>query len=339
MADGADTERFHFENASHLGATGHQGCARHVDRRPPRSPAPRATAHAGSDDDRPTVIATMSIWADVVDQLDCTDTFTVESLVPAGGDPHSFEPSMQDRDHLGDAALVDHERRRPGGGPGRHDRRRRRRRRHPRVHGHRARDDHDARRRWRRHHDDDDDDDHHHDSGVDPHVWLDPTLVIEAMPALADALAAAGGDATDIEQCATDLTASLTTLDSDITTLVDTLPAERRVLVTNHDALGYFARRYGFEILGSVLPSTSTLVAASPGELDDLAAAIEAADVPAIFAEALETTDDATALADRLGVGVVMLYTDSLGPEDSDAATYQDMMRHDADAIVGALAG
>lgn len=291
------------------------------------------TAPVATADDDATVIATMSIWADIVDQLDCGDTFTVESLVPAGGDPHSFEPSMQDRDRLGDAALV------VTNGAGLEE-------------GladtidavaddgtpvlvvadHVATAAMDA--------DGHDDGDDAHD-GVDPHVWLDPTLVAEAIPALADSLVAAGADAADIERCATDLSASLTALDDDIAALVDTLPAARRVLVTNHDALGYLARRYGFEILGSVLPSTSTLVAASPRELDDLADEIAAAGVPAIFAEALETTDDATALADRIGVDVdvVMLYIDSLGPAGSDAATYQDMMRHDAAAIVGALAG
>ena len=60
--------------------------------------------------------------------------------------------------------------------------------------------------------------------------------------------------------------------------------------------------------------------------------------MPAIFAEALESTDDATALADRLGVEVVTLYTDSLGDADSGVATYQDLLRYDANAIAGALA-
>ncbi len=114
------------------------------------------------------------------------------------------------------------------------------------------------------------------------------------------------------------------------------MPPDRRLLVTNHDALGYFADRYGFEILGTVLPGTSTLAEASPAELERLAADIESAGVPAIFAEALESTDEAAALADDLGVDVVTLYTDSLGDDGSGAETYAELMRYDATAIADA---
>ena len=75
----------------------------------------------------------------------------------------------------------------------------------------------------------------------------------------------------------------------------------------------YFAARYDFTILGTVLPSTSTMTEANPGQLEDLATAIESAGVPAIFTEALGTDTDARALADRLGVAVVELTTDTLG--------------------------
>ena len=107
--------------------------------------------------------------------------------------------------------------------------------------------------------------------------------------------------------------------------------------MTNHDALGYFARHYGWRILGSVLPSSSTLAESSPAQLERLADDIEAAGVPAIFTEQLETTDEATALADRLGVRVVTLYTDSLGDADSGVITYQDLLRVDAQSIADAL--
>ncbi len=135
------------------------------------------------------------------------------------------------------------------------------------------------------------------------------------------------------------MAAELVELDAAIAERLGTVPEERRLLVTNHDNLGYFADRYGFEVIGSVLPSSSTLVEASPSELDDLADEIEEAGVPAIFAEALESTDDATALGDRLGVEVVTLYSDSLGEEGSGAETYAEMMLFDADAIASALAG
>jgi len=109
--------------------------------------------------------------------------------------------------------------------------------------------------------------------------------------------------------------------DEGVAAILDAVPEGRRLLVTNHDALGYFARHYGWRILGSVLPSSSTLAEASPAQLERLAGAIEAAGVPAIFTEQLETTDEASALADRLGVRVVTLYTDSLGDADSGVTT------------------
>jgi zinc/manganese transport system substrate-binding protein len=273
----------------------------------------------------------MSIWADVVDRVDCGDVFDVQTLIPLGGDPHSYEPSMQDRDTMSDAALVvangagleaqlhdtletvaddgtpvfevaEHVSTRPLGGA------------------------------------DEDEDEHAHD-GDDPHVWFDPTLVVEALPALADALVDAGADRSDIEGCVATVTTELTDLDAELAATLDAVPDDSRVLVTNHDSLGYFAARYGFDVLGSVLPSSSTLAEASPSELDRLADEIEQAGVPAIFAEALETADDATALADRLGVEVVTLYTDSLGDDDSGVTSYADLLRFDAEAIATALAG
>ena len=107
--------------------------------------------------------------------------------------------------------------------------------------------------------------------------------------------------------------------------------------MTNHDALGHFAERYDFEILGTVLPGSSTLGEASPAELEALSAEIEAAGVPAIFADGLETSDEAATLADRLGVDVVTLFTDSLGEDGSGAETYPELMRFNATAIADAL--
>jgi zinc/manganese transport system substrate-binding protein len=279
-----------------------------------------ATARPSGDEDRPTVVVTMSIWADVVDGVDCGDVFDVQTLIPVGGDPHSYEPSMQDRDAMSDAALVvangadleaqlhdtletvaddgtpvfevaAHVSTRPLG------------------------------------------------DGDDPHVWFDPTLVAAALPALGDALVDAGADRSGIDDCVTTVTTELTDLDAEIAATLDAVPAESRILVTNHDSLGYFASRYGFDVLGSVLPSSSTLAEASPSELDRLADEIEEAGVPAIFAEELETADDATELADRLGVEVVRLYTDSLGDEDSGVTSYAELLRFDAGAIATALAG
>jgi zinc/manganese transport system substrate-binding protein len=274
--------------------------------------APPLLADAGDGDD-PVVVATTSIWADIVDRLDCADQFTVDALIPVGGDAHSFEPSMRDRGALADAALV------VANGGGLEEQ---------------LGDTLDAVA----------DDgtpvfevfDHVGDGG-DPHLWFDPTVVAEAASPIADALVAAGADRATTERCVDELVAELDDLDAELTEILSVIAPDRRLLVTNHDALERFAERYDLEILGTVLPGSSTLAEASPAELEQLSADIEAAGVPAIFAEALESTDEATTLAERLGVDVVTLYTDSLGEEGSGAETYPDLMRFDARAIADAL--
>ena len=180
---------------------------------------------------------------------------------------------------------------------------------------------------------------HAEGEGADPHIWFDPTRVSAALPALGDALVEAGGDEAAIGDCVTAAQAELEALDAELASTLAAVPAERRSLVTNHDNLGYFADRYDFRIIGSVLPSTSTLTAASPGELEDLRAEIEAAGVPAIFTESFADREDADALAAGLGVDVVELYTDALGEPGSGADTYDALLRFDAAAIAGALGG
>ena len=179
----------------------------------------------------------------------------------------------------------------------------------------------------------------HVDDGDDPHVWFDPTLVIEAAPVIGDALVDAGADEPTTSSASTPSRQICTSSMRSSAKSSSVVPSDERLLVTNHDALGHFAERYDFEILGTVLPGSSTLAEASPAELERLSDEIEAAGVPAIFAEALESTDEATTLADRLGVEVVTLYTDSLGEEGSGAETYAELMRFDATAIADALAG
>jgi zinc/manganese transport system substrate-binding protein len=262
----------------------------------------------------PVVVATTSIWADIVDELDCEDHFTVDTLIPVGGDAHSFEPSVRDRAALEDAVLVVAN----GGGLEEHlddtlDA---------------VASDTTAVLRVVDHLGDEDD---------DPHVWFDPTIVAHAAPAIADELVAAGADRATTDRCLDEFTGELEALDAELSDTLAAIPAERRLLVTNHDSLGRFAERYDLEVLGSVIPGSSTLAEASPADLEQLAEDIEATGVAAIFTEALETTDEATTLADRLGIDVVTLYTDSLGEEGSGAETYADLMRFNATAIAEAL--
>jgi zinc/manganese transport system substrate-binding protein len=130
----------------------------------------------------------------------------------------------------------------------------------------------------------------------------------------------------------------LTALDAEMEATLAAVPADRRKLVTNHEVLGYFAQRYGFEVIGAVIPTGTTQAAPSAGELDELAHTIEEAGVPAIFAETSSPTRLADSLADEVGeVQVVELYTESLGPDGSAGDTYAGMMRSDAEQIADAL--
>lgn len=285
----------------------------------------------GAGADGPYVVATTSIWADVVGGVACDDTFTVRTLVPAGVDAHGYEPSLRDREVLDGAALVvanglgleslldDTLDEVTNSGT-------------PMFHvgdhvsvldAHHADDEHA------------DDDDEHGD--VDPHIWFDPARVAGALAPLGDALVDAGADRAAVDECVTTATAQLRELDAEVEALLAPIPPERRLLVTNHDALGYLADRYDLEILGTVLPSASTLAEASPAALETLATAIDDAGVPAIFTETLHSSDDAEALGNRLGVEVVELYSDALGPAGGDAATYADLLRTDARLIADAM--
>ncbi|MXV91352.1 MAG: zinc ABC transporter substrate-binding protein [Acidimicrobiia bacterium] len=194
-------------------------------------------------------------------------------------------------------------------------------------------------------HDDHEDEDGHHDhdhGSEDPHVWLDPVRVAQAVESLAAVLVEQHGlDADRVSACVDAYLAELGQLHEDITDTLATVPAASRKLVTNHDAFGYFADRYDFEVIGTVIPSLSTLAEPSPASLEALAELIEETGVPAIFSEYLSHSRDiAAALADRLeGVSVVSLYSGALGEEGSGADTYLTMMRHNARTIAEALSG
>lgn len=184
-----------------------------------------------------------------------------------------------------------------------------------------------------------DDHDHEH-AATDPHIWTDPLTMEPAVRAFGETAAGLPGvdEATVAAQTASYVD-QLSRLDSDVRQLLSAVPAERRVLVTNHEVFGYFAARYGFEILGAVVPSMTTGAQPSAKDLESLAATIKQHHVPAIFAETTQSTKLAGALAKEVGsaVKVVELYTESLGKPDSPAATYIGMIRTNAELIASAL--
>jgi zinc/manganese transport system substrate-binding protein len=141
------------------------------------------------------------------------------------------------------------------------------------------------------------------------------------------------------EERASALVAEMEGADSDIAELVGAIPGSKRKLVTNHDALGYFADRYGFEVIGVVIPGGSTQAAPSPSDLAELVAVIEEHRVAAIFAETTQPTALIEAVAAETGgeVEVVVLFTGSLGPPGSGAETLAGMLLTDATLIAEGL--
>lgn len=175
----------------------------------------------------------------------------------------------------------------------------------------------------------------------DPHFWHDPERMIAAVDVIEKAVVrdVEGIDAAAVSRNAEGYRAKLRDLDAMMAKEFSSIPAERRKLVTNHHVLGYFAQRFGFTVTGAVVPSGTTLAAPSASDLDSLVGAIETARVPAIFVDSSQPERLARVLAEDADVDVriVRLYSESLSPPGTPGATYLDMMRANADAIVTGL--
>lgn len=168
-------------------------------------------------------------------------------------------------------------------------------------------------------------------SETDPHAWQDVTNVIlytQNVRNALDALDPANKNLYDAN--AQDYIQKLQALDTWVKEQVALIPVDKRKLVTNHDALGYFARRYGFQIIGAVIPSATTEAAdPSAKEITDLLTIIKANGVHAIFSENMANPKLAETLAKEAGVAVgPELYTDALGPVGSDGETYLKMIKY-----------
>jgi zinc/manganese transport system substrate-binding protein len=177
--------------------------------------------------------------------------------------------------------------------------------------------------------------------GDDPHWWQDPRNAILATEAVRDALAEADPDGRRAyERNAARYVRELRALDDDIERCLRRVPHEMRKLVTTHDALGYFADRYGLEVIGSVIPSLSTQAQPSAREVDALVEQIEEEGVEAIFPEAAVSQRLERAISRESGAEVGgELWADSLGGEGSGAETYVDAMRANADALAEGMSG
>jgi ABC-type Zn uptake system ZnuABC Zn-binding protein ZnuA len=181
-----------------------------------------------------------------------------------------------------------------------------------------------------------------HADEVDPHYWLSAPNAIAMVENVRDALSEAQpGAADDFASRAATYVERLEAADAEIRRLVEEIPPERRGIVTNHDALGYFVAEYGLRFVGSIFPSLDVSAEPDPGQLAELVETIRNEGVTAIFAESAVNPSLAEAIAEESGARVVddPLFTDSLGPPGSGAETLDGMLLHNARVIHGALIG
>jgi len=171
--------------------------------------------------------------------------------------------------------------------------------------------------------------DHDHTAG-DPHFWLDPLAMREVVVALAPALAEVGVDATDrAEELAGDLAA----LDAELDTVLAGVPDERRQLVTGHGALGYFADRYAFRIVGTVIPGLSSSDEPSARDIAELVESVREAGTTVVFSDVGTPPSVAEAVAAETGARLIVLQVAQL-PE---SGSYADFLREIAAVIAAAL--
>jgi ABC-type Zn uptake system ZnuABC Zn-binding protein ZnuA len=176
-------------------------------------------------------------------------------------------------------------------------------------------------------------------SGADPHWWQNPRNAIVAVGAIRDALIKADpGGAATYRRNAAAYTARLSRLDAGIARCVGRLPAASRRLVTSHDALGYYARRYGFTVVGAAIPSLSTRAQPSAAATQRLVRQIQRQHVAAIFPETSlnPKLEQAIAREAHARVGGA-LWADSLGPRGSSGQTYAGSVAANTKTIVSAL--
>ncbi len=279
------------------------------------------------------VIAAESFLADIAQNV-AGDRFNVSTLIPLGMDPHAFEPIPRDVAALAESDIVIIN----GGG----------------IEGwleeviansggkflvieasaglesrevHHAEEEHEA--------EDEGEDGHHHENG-DPHFWLDPINVIHYVENIRDGFIEKDPTAKDIyTRNAENYIKQLNELDVYIRQQVEIIPAGKRLIITNHESFGYYADRYGFTVVGTIIPSVSTGSSPSAQQLVRLVDDIHSTGVTAIFLETGTNPQLAEQISSETGIKVVSdLYTHSITEADGVAPTYIDMMKYNTNRVV-----
>ena len=182
--------------------------------------------------------------------------------------------------------------------------------------------------------------DHHgHDHGtLDPHFWFDPIRVKTAVTVIAAQLSALDPENRDVYlQNAADYGRELDELHAWTLEQVSAVAPERRLLVTSHDSLSYFAANYGFKVVGLVIPSLGTHVEPSAEHIAGVIDVVREHGVPAVFGETTVSERLAQAVARETGAELVHLYSGSMGAEGSSGGTYLGMVQSNVERIVEAL--
>ena len=264
------------------------------------------------------VLTTSTILADITRNV-AGDRLVVESLLPIGADPHSYQPTPQDTAKLSETKLLivndaEYEHFLEGLLEN--------------ADGERELIEASAGLSLRS----------NPEHGVDPHLWLDPNNIIFYVENIREGLTHLDPDGSQIYQSnATAYVARLEDMDAWIEEQVAQIPPERRVLVTNHEAFGYFAERYGFTIVGTIIESFSTDASPSAQQMAELIDQIRQSEAPAIFLDASDNPALAQQVAAETGVNVITdLHLESL-TEGPPAGTYIDLMKYNVSKIVDAL--
>ena len=266
------------------------------------------------------ILTSTTFLADIARNV-AGDRVTIESLLPVGADPHSYQPTPQDTAKIADSKLLiingaeyEHflETLLENAG------------------GERTVIEASAGISPRT--------DAGSEHGVDPHMWLDPNNVITYVDNIRKGLTEYDPEGATIYQSNADAyITELKNLDAWITEQVSQIPLERRLLVTNHEALGYFAERYGFTIAGTIIESFSSGASPSAGQMAGLIDQIKSSGAPAIFLDTSDNESLAKQIANETGVRVVTdLHLESL-TDGAPAGTYIDMMKYNVTQIVEAL--
>jgi ABC-type Zn uptake system ZnuABC Zn-binding protein ZnuA len=173
----------------------------------------------------------------------------------------------------------------------------------------------------------------------DPHFWLDPTKMVAYVENIRTGLSQADPEGANIySENAAAYKLKLNELDRWIQDQVNQIPTEKRLLVTNHETFGYFADRYGFRVVGTVIPSVSTDASPSAQQMAQLVDQIRSSGAPAIFLETGANTQLADQIVQETGIKIITdLYTHSISDPRGSAPTYLDMLRFDTKTIVEAL--